>query len=88
MKTFSDVKKRFKVGTELKLIRHDWLKPNLPLQIGAVRKIVKVQSNAIQFEGGSWLNYPKASDVVTDGENQFSIVLNIEKAQFMSYEFV
>lgn len=88
MKTFADVKRRLQEGAVLKLVRHDWLRPNLPLQLGAVRKIIKRTSNAIQFEGGSWLNFPPASDVVCDGENQFSVVLSIEKAQFMTYEFV
>lgn len=89
MKNFADVKKRLEVGVELKLIRHDWVKPGGKLEVGAVRKIVRRQSNAIQFEGGSWLYFPPASDVVVDPDkNQFSIVLSVEKAEFLTYEFV
>ena len=87
MKTFADIKKALNVGVELKLVRHDWLKGGMPLKIGAVRKIIKRQSNAIQFEGGSWLTFPKASDVAIK-ENGFAVVLSIENAQFMEYEFV
>ena len=88
MKNFADVKKRFIIGTELKLIRHDWLKPNSPLQLGDIRTIIKVQSNAIQFNTGSWLHYPKSCDIVTNGENEFSVVLSTQNAEFMTYEFI
>ena len=87
MKTFSDIKKQLVEGATLKLVRHDWLTPSSKIQIGLERKIIKRQSNAIQFEGGSWLYFPKASDVAIN-DNGFSIVLSIEKAQFMTYEFV
>ena len=88
MKNFADVKKKLVVGAKLKLVRHYWLKKGLPLQLGAVRAIAVRQSNAIQFEGGSWLYFPKATDVVVDSDkNQFSIVLSIEKAEFITYEF-
>ena len=88
MKSFSDVKKRMTEGAELELIRHDWLSSSSKITVGMVRKIIKRQSNAVQFEGGSWLYFPKASDVVTNGDNEFSVVLSIEKAQFMSYRFI
>ena len=88
MKNFADVKKRLEVGAKLKLIRHDWVKPGGKLEVGAVREIVRRQSNAIQFEGGSWLYFPPASDVVVGPGDQFSIVLSIEKAEFITYAFV
>lgn len=86
-KTFTDIKKQLVEGAKLKLIRHDWLRPNSKISIGSTRKIIKRQSNAIQFEGGSWLYFPKSSNVAIQ-ENGFAIVLSIEKAQFMAYEFV
>ena len=85
-KTFADIKRQLIEGASLKLVRHDWLTPNSKIAIGSVRKIIKRQSNAIQFEGGSWLQFPKSSDVAIN-ENGFAIVLSIEKAQFMEYEF-
>lgn len=86
MKTFADIKRQLVEGAELTLTRHDWLTPSSPLKLGAKRKIIKRQANAIQFEGGSWLQFPAASDVSIN-ENGFSIVLSIEKAAFMTYEF-
>lgn len=86
MKTFADVKRNLIEGAELTLTRHDWLTPSSPLKLGAKRKIIKRQSNAIQFEGGSWLQFPAASDVAVN-DNGFSIVLSVEKAAFMAYEF-
>ena len=86
-KTFADIKRQLIEGASLKLVRHDWLVPNSKIAIGSVRKIIKRQSNAVQFEGGSWLQFPKSSDVAIN-EKGFSIVLSIEKAQFMEYEFV
>jgi len=87
MKTFADVKRRLVVGAKLKLVRHDWVIPNSPLKIGLVREIQTRQENAIMFKGGSWLSFPRASDVVVS-ENGFSIVLSVERAQFITYEFV
>jgi hypothetical protein len=86
MKTFSDIKKQLVEGASLKLVRHDWLTPSSKIQIGLTRKIIKRQSNAIQFEGGSWFYFPKASDIVAS-DNGFSVVLSNEKAAFMAYEF-
>jgi hypothetical protein len=87
MITFADIKRRLTVGTKLKLVRHDWLKPDSPLKLGTVRAIIKRQSNAIQFEGGSWAYFPPSSDVLCT-DNGFSIVLSAERAQFMTYEFI
>jgi hypothetical protein len=87
MKTFSDIKKQLVEGATLKLVRHDWLTPSSKIQVGLQRKIIKRQSNAIQFEGGSWFYFPKSSDIAIN-ENGFSVVLSIEQASFMAYEFV
>lgn len=84
MKTFADIKRALNEGVVLTMVRHDWF-PNGAL-IGKPRKIIKKQSNAIQFEGGSWLNFPPASDICVN-ENGFSVLLSVEKAQFMTYEF-
>ena len=88
MKNFADVKKRLEVGAKLKLIRHDWVKPGGKLEVGAVREIVRRQSNAIQFEGGSWLYFPPASDVVVGPGDQFKIALNKDADEWMAYEIL
>lgn len=87
MKTFSDVKNQLVEGATLKLVRHDWLTPSSKIQLGLERKIIKRQSNAIQFEDGSWFYFPKSS-IIAINENGFSVVLSVEKAAFMAYEFV
>jgi hypothetical protein len=84
MKTFADIKRALTEGAILTMTRHDWF-PDGPL-INKPRKIIKRQSNAIQFEGGSWLNFPPASDICVN-DNGFSVLLSVEKAQFMTYEF-
>lgn len=58
MKTLSELK-RCKVGDELKLV-YSFFMPHKFLNIP--RKIEKMQTNALMFEGGSWLYFPKASD--------------------------
>jgi hypothetical protein len=83
MKTFADVKRAMQVGVTVTMTKHDWY-PNGTL-IGVPRKVQKVQSNAVQFEGGSWLHWPRASDVVPTDKG-FTVVLSIEKAQLMEYE--
>ena len=33
------------------------------------RGIAKLQTNSFMFDGGSWLEFPKASEIVFDSEN-------------------
>ena len=63
---------------------------------GLDRKIIKQQSNALQFDGGSWLEWPKASELtfIHDLEGipakvvlkKIRIWLDKEKNEFMTYE--
>lgn len=82
-KTLADVKRHLEVGATVTMVRHDWY-PNNKL-MNLPRKVVKKQTNGVQFEGGSWLMFPPASDVV-GGEDEFTVALSIEKAQFMTYK--
>lgn len=70
MQTLADFK-RLQVGTVLSLYKAvdfdgtDWSNHkgmNLP------RKIAHKQTNAIRFEDGSWLEYPKASQCEVNGD--------------------
>lgn len=78
MKTWSDVKNRLKVGTTLTQTKHSGANPVL---VGVARKIKYRQTNAIQFEphqagkSGSWLYFPKASQVTIVDDNTFAIDL-------------
>jgi len=82
MKTFSDIKRKLIVGNSITMIRHDWL-PNGKL-IGLKREIVKRQSNAVQFQCGSWLYLDKpSSEYIATGENTF--LVKLDNDQFMEY---
>jgi len=86
MKTFADIKRALTEGAILTMTRHDWF-PNGPL-LNKPRKIIKRQSNAIQFEGGSWLYLDKpASDFIASSFNEFSVKLNPDaiEAPLMTY---
>lgn len=83
MKTFADIKKALNVGVTVTMVSHDWF-PGSKI-IGVKRKIIKRQSNGIQFDGGYWLMYDvrKASDFIPLSESEFQVRLNGDK--FMRY---
>ena len=87
MKTFADIKRALQVGATVTMLAHDWF-PTGKL-INVPRKVVKTQSNAVQFEGGSWLYWSKAGDYTCLSENCFKVRLNpdsTDKPAFMVYE--
>lgn len=80
----SQLKKALTVGTKLK-IKYATPVPKLD---GTTRAIKKVQSNAIQFENGSWLYWEKASRYEFF-EGGFSVFWDEErKNKIMDYFFV
>lgn len=60
IKTLADFK-RLPVGTMI------YTRKGIPKYDGSIRKIVHKQSNAIKFEGGSWLYYPTSKEFRVDG---------------------
>jgi hypothetical protein len=83
MKTFADIKRKLSEGSTLTMVRHDWYPQGK--NMGIARKIVKRQSNAIQFEGGSWLYLDRpAKEYIPTSENAFLVQLDNDK--FMGYE--
>ena len=83
MKTFSDIKRKLVEGNSITMVRHDWY-PQGKL-IGLERKVIAKQSNAVQFEGGSWLRLDKkAADYIPTGENSF--LVRLEGENFMEYQ--
>jgi hypothetical protein len=60
IENLAQLKKYFQNGGSIKMTWNLFV-PNGKL-IGVVRKPIKVQTNAIKFEGGSWLQYDKASN--------------------------
>lgn len=66
IKTLADFK-RLPVGTTLTLTQaYDWVGKDWTdhKALNKPRKIEHVQSNAIRFEGGSWLEHPTATQFV------------------------
>lgn len=92
MKTLSDIKRRCVVGQKLQLTYHWINNPNLPLQVGAIRSIQKSLATKTQFSPlpnkteGSWLAWPKASDVKVISDNEFHIYEDGKLA--LGYKFV
>lgn len=85
MKNFADIKRKLVKGNSVVMLRHDWY-PKTKL-IGMERKIIVRQSNAVQFEGGSWLrlDYP-ANHFIPTGEDTFLVLLN--ENHFMEYKII
>jgi hypothetical protein len=78
MKSFAELKRRFKPGLVLRCIENTYR----PEVNGQLRKIVKVQTNALAFhhlgeeeKGLFWLYFPPAADVKIIGKNTFAIAL-------------
>ena len=83
MKNFADIKRKLVEGNSLTMIRHDWYPEGKNMNLP--RKIVKRQTNAIQFEGGSWLYLDrKASEYIPISENTF--LVQLEPNKFMGYQ--
>lgn len=59
IKNLAELKRILKVGTMVTLKHCSYMDHRF---VGLKRKITIVQSNAIMFEGGSWLKFEKASD--------------------------
>lgn len=83
MKTFADIKRKLSEGSTLTMTRHDWYPQGKNMNLP--RKIVKRQSNAIQFEGGSWLYLDRpAKEYIPTSENTFLVLLGEDK--YMGYQ--
>jgi hypothetical protein len=82
MQTFADIKRKLTLGASLTMLRHDYGKCSV---IGVPRKIIKRQTNALQFENGSWLYLDKpAKDYIPTSKSTFLVRLIDDK--FMEYK--
>lgn len=85
MKTFADLKRKLVVGVTVTMTHHWWEQGRSPL-VGIPRKITIKQTNALQFEGGSWLFWPKATQINIINDKEFSVQLDPENPKaIMSY---
>jgi len=93
IQNLSQLKQYFKNGGAIKMIYHAMGDCKT---IGVIRKAIKVQTNAVKLEDGSWLEYPKAS-LIEFVKNGFSVYSNYDwtlqkftpdkKTVLMSYTF-
>lgn len=83
MKTFADIKRKLVEGNSVTMIRHDWYPEGKIM--GVERKVIARQTNAVQFEGGSWLRLDKkAGDYIPTSESTF--LVRLEGDNFMGYQ--
>ncbi|RLD44479.1 MAG: hypothetical protein DRI86_07435 [Bacteroidetes bacterium] len=66
MKTLTDFKKYLANGGFIEVLSVYGEKPNE--KIKGKRKVEKMQTANCKFEGGSWLEFPKASDFEIKGD--------------------
>jgi hypothetical protein len=83
---YSELKRKLQVGTELELI---YAKVEGHKYLNSIRKIDKVQTNGVKFEGGSWLGLGMYGEKASDfgyTENGFYILEDGEK--LLEYKFI
>lgn len=75
--SLAELKRMLKPGITLTLVN-----TSMPTHkyLGTARKIIKTQTNAVQFEGGSWLYHGKAGDY-TFTENGFILDISNHERQ-------
>lgn len=83
------IKRKMQLGQKIQVVRHDW-SSKLPASRNfyEVRSVEHVQGNAIRFSGGSWLWWPKASEI-RETANGFEVCLNQDGSfrEVMVYEY-
>jgi hypothetical protein len=96
MKSLTDLKKKCVSGQKIKLVKSD-----IPYKfLNIERSIGKVQTNGFymqtqeqieQNKKGSWLDFPKAKDILFIDDNTFSIKTwpdNPENKETLIYKFI
>ena len=92
--TLADLKRALQLGVNVLLISSDL--PSMQAKFsGKGRKVIKVQTNAIQFEptesgrNGSWLDLASAKDFQFFGDDRFSMLLDRENStQANNYQVI
>ena len=80
MKTLAELKNILQVGTKLKTLENNHGK-----YIGETAEITKRQTNGIYINRNgksSWLEFPKASQVVFDGNDIFTFDIGFFKVKY------
>jgi hypothetical protein len=81
------IKRRLQLGSKIQMVRHDWGPGGKPHEkVAAVRTVKIVRTTGVMFEGGSWLYWPKADEVLETKEG-FWISLRDDFKQRIEYEW-
>ena len=89
MRSFAEIKRSLIVGRTLTMTHNSWDKGKQNKLLNVPRKIINKQTNAIQFEGGSWLYLNGKANMYFDIPNVgFGVYLNLDDiTQTMTYKF-
>lgn len=63
IQSFAQLKRELKVGTKVTLIDTNMLNHKA---LGVEREVIKQQTNAVKFSGGSWLGLGSTGEVASD----------------------
>lgn len=84
MKNLKDIKARMLINTTMTMTGNG-LCPNGTL-VGVPRKIITKQTNAVEFEGGSWWTFPPAKSITILSKDSFRVTYD-EFDDWMEYTF-
>lgn len=89
MKSFAEIKRSLTVGRTLTMTHNSWARGGYHRLLDLPRKIIHVQSNAIQFEGGSWLYLDQKASMYFDiPDVGFGVYLDpADLSKTMTYKF-
>ena len=68
------IKRSLQVGAKVVMVRHDWY-PTGKL-MGVERAVIHVQTNGVQFAGGSWLYFDKGAKTYRTTATGFQVCLD------------
>lgn len=81
------IKRKLQIGDAVEMVHHGFAKDGKPgPKVTGIRRVTRVQTNGVQFEGGSWLFFPKASET-RETPNGFEIALVPDFSKVMRYEW-
>jgi len=85
--SLANIKRKLSIGQAVEMVYHDWSPDKKPLpKVSGIRIVTRVQTNAVQFSGGSWLRFPSAKQI-RETPNGFEVSLTPDFSQVMRYEW-
>jgi hypothetical protein len=82
------IKRNLQVGVKVVMVRHDWYPTGKLMNVE--RAVIRVQSNAVQFEGGSWLYFDRKASEYRQTADGFEVCLDANGTfdKVMGYRFL